>query len=177
MRLVNIALLAMCLVSLKAEQASRTYSPQSDQPSYTVWNVVACGQQDLPAGVIYRELASHGVGFLINAQAIDLVNRVEAKSFWSRAYTWGSYAAAGLSMLMNLDVVKAKPSWIKAGNIGSGTLNSLIPLAQKHTPVAPPSWYPLLIRDHDVIRVGANDCQTSVVLGGRGSGFIVTGGF
>jgi len=153
---------------------TRTYSPQSDQASYTVWNMVACGSQDVPAGQIYRDLANHGVGFLLNSQANDLLTAVEAKSPWSIAYQWGTYAAAGVSALMNLDVIKANASYVKAGNIASSTLGFLIPITQSKKPTSFPSWYAQLIRDHDVIRVGVNDCQTAVVLGGRGTGFTVT---
>jgi hypothetical protein len=173
MRLLFTPVFTICLAA--QTQATRTYSPQLDQPSYTVWDIVACGQQDLPAGVVYRELATHGVGILFNAQANDRLTTVEAKSFWARAYTWGTYAAAGIATLMNLDVVKAKPSYVKAGNIASGTLSFLIPLAQKSKPQSLPSWYPMLLRDHEVIRVGPGDCQTAIVLGGRGAGFTVTG--
>jgi len=153
---------------------SRTYSPREDQPSYTVWNVVACGQQDVPAGQIYQELAAHGIGFLINTQANDLLATVETQSFWAQAFAYGSYAAAGLAALMNLDVVKAKPSLVKTGNVAAGVLNTLLPLAQKKAPAGMPAWYQLLVRDHDVVRVGANDCETAVALGGRGTGFTVS---
>jgi hypothetical protein len=152
-----------------------TFSPSTDAPSYTVWAVTACGAQDLSAGQIYQDMVANGVTPLLNVQALDLLSQAQKKSFWSKAYTYGTYALAGATALMNLKVVQANPNWVKALNVADGALTTLIPLAQKNVSTTQPSWASLLVRDHDLIRVGTGDCQSVVVLGGRGKPFSVGG--
>lgn len=150
-----------------------TFSPSLDTPSYTAWSVTACGAQDLPAGQIYQNMVAHGVTPLLNVQALDLLTQAQKKSFWSKAYTYGTYALAGATALMNLKVVQANPNWIKALNVADGALTTIIPFAQKNVKTGMPSWAALLVRDHDLVRVGTGDCQSVVVLGGRGKPFSV----
>lgn len=152
---------------------TRTYSPVQDTKSYTVWDVTACGGQDLPAGQIYQELVQHGVTPLFNVQAETLVTALPAKSIWAKVAKWAGYGVEVAALAVTVKAIAANQVIVDGLTAASGVLNGVIPYATKLEPNTAPAWSQLLVRDNQVLRVAPGNCDTAAVLGGRGKAFIV----
>lgn len=163
------AIAFLFLASLSASEV--TYTPTAlDKKQAVMWKVVGCldaaapKSLELNAGNMYQALSTHGYHFLTMAESTDVMNTVQAKSFWARVVQYGGWAMAGGAAVMQFKIVAAKPQIVNGLTIGGGFLNTILPLAEKKVP-GPPSWIGLLVHDQEIVRLSPGDCQTRVVLG------------
>lgn len=166
---MKLTIAFLFLASLSASEV--TYTPTAlDKKQAVMWKVVGCldaaapKSVELNAGNMYQALSVKGYHFMTMAESTDVMNTVQAKSFWARVVQYGGWAMAGGAGIMQFKVITAKPQIINGLTIGGGFLNTILPLAQKKVP-GPPSWLSLLVHDQEIVRLSPGDCQTRVVLG------------
>lgn len=107
-----------------------TFSPQGGRKVET-WAVMGCAPKAVPVAKIYQIATAHGIKWLVPAEASQIM---ATKTFWGHAVRIATFAAAGASGLLTLNVVKASASITAGVTSGSGFLSSLLPLAQQQIP-------------------------------------------
>lgn len=122
-------LILLALAGLACGQ-DLTFSPQGGKKVAT-WAVTGCAAKAVPIATIYHIATEHHINWLVPAKAADMITK---HSTWGRVVRIGTFAAAGATGLLSLNVVAASVAIKAAVTSGSGFLGSLLPLASQQIP-------------------------------------------
>lgn len=124
----KLVLFLACSISLMAQTLA--FSPQGGK-KVQEWIVVGCGVKPLPASQIYTIATSKGIPWLVPEKALELLKK---KTIKGRLCTYIGWGAAGTSLIMGLDFVKARPEIETGVGMGSTFFNALVPFATRNVP-------------------------------------------